>query len=139
MTMQAIDTALLTAVQNLGLGLPIAWPNEDFDPPSDGSDWIGTFQLPAGTEVASLGVGGWDRHIGVLQVDFNSKPGTGTATLLGYVQAALDEFVAGQEYTSGGQVVRIRSASRSQLREIDGWARASVSVSWFAHLVRPAI
>lgn len=145
MTVQQMDSALLQAVEDLALTdpdgdlLPIAWPNEDFDPPADFSDWIGVFQLPAATSSASTGVGGWDRHQGILQIDFNSKPGTGTATLLGYCQLALDEFVAGQEYTLAGEVVRIEQASRTPIREIDGWARVSVSISWFAHTVRPAI
>jgi hypothetical protein len=139
MTAQEVDTALLQALVDLALGIPIAYPNEDFTPPTDGSDWIMTTQLPAITEAASLGVGGWDRLLGILQIDFNSKPGTGTATLLGYAQAALDEYVAGKNYTSGSQTVKVLQAYRSQILEIDGWARVAVSVSWQALTVRPAI
>lgn len=139
MTAQQIDTALLQALEDLALGIPIAWPNEDFDPPSDGSDWATANQLPAPTEAASTGVGGWDRQLGILQIDFNTKPGTGTATLLGYVQAALDEYVAGKNYSSGGQTVKVLQAYRSQILETDGWTRVAVSVSWQALTIRPAI
>jgi hypothetical protein len=145
MTTQAIDTALLQGLQSLALtdpggsALPIAWPNEPFDPPEDGSDWAATFQLPAPTETASLGVGGWNRLRGVLQVDLNTKPGTGTSTVFGYVDQILALFVPGKDFASGGQSVKVRQVDRSSIREIDGWARVSVSISWQALTIRPAI
>ena len=94
MSVSAIDSALVAAYQAIGLGLATAYDGEDFTPPTDGSDWARCTQLPSGTEIRSLGVGGMDRHQGIFQVDYNTEPGSGRAVLLGYIQATIDQFVA---------------------------------------------
>jgi len=138
MTVLQMDAALITAYQALALGLATSYDGEEFTPPTDGSDWARCSQLPSGTTVRSLGIAGRDNHRGIFQIDYNSEAGSGRAVLLGYVQATLDQFVAGKGFTSGGQLVRIRSAERSSVREADGYQRATVSIFWEADSIRPA-
>jgi hypothetical protein len=139
MTVAQMDSALVSAYQAVGLGLPTSYPGEEFEPPTDGSDWAKVHQLPSGTSQASTGSGGWDRHQGIFQVDFNTELGSGRDTLLTYAQAILDYFFAGRRFNYGGQVVRISIAERSNIREVDGYQRISVSVYWFAHTIRPTL
>lgn len=134
-----IDGALIQAYINLGLGLPTAYEGQEFDPPNDFSDWAQVRSLPAGTEVASLGVNGIDRHTGILDIQFATAPGKGTSALLGYAEAIRNEFVAGKDYTLNGQVVKSEGVDRSQIIEVDGWLRITASVKWVADTIRPII
>lgn len=141
MSLAKIDYALVNAYIGLGLGLSTAYEGQHFRPPTNGADWAAVFILPASNAPATLGVGGEDEEVGILQIDFNRKPAANDtrATLIGYAQAVFDEFVAGKSYERLGQLVTIQSASRSPIREVDGYLRVSVSVNWIARTTRPEI
>ena len=134
-----IDGALIAAYIALGMGLETAYEGEEFSPPRDGSDWASLFIVPATSEFNSLGVNGTDLHTGFMQIDFNTKHGTGRAALLGYVETIRAEFVGGKAFTQNSQSTRIDTVERSAVREVDGFMRISVTVNWEAETIRPAV
>lgn len=142
MSEASIDRALeVAAVAALGPtftgriafeGLPFATPQ---------GHWAQLTNLRAGADVASLGVGGQDEHVGVYQIDV-SVPETGgnpRAALLAHADRIRAHFVAGLLVTHGAQGVRVRSASVSSIRRVDGWQRVSVSVTYSAFTTRPEV
>jgi hypothetical protein len=138
MSIANIDKALVDAYIDIGQNLATAYEGIHFEPPHN-ADWAALFVLPAGSPPATLGVGGQDEHIGILQIDYNIKPGVGRSQLYTYAQAALDKFVAGRSFSSSGQYVTIESSGRTSIRAVDGWLRMSVSVNWLARTTRPEI
>ena len=139
MSLINIDGALIAAYVGLSMGLDTAYEGEEFTPPKDGSDWAAVFIIPAVTDFNSLGVNGTDLHEGLMQIDFNTKHGSGRAPLIAYCQTIMDEFVGGKGYTRSGQSTRITNTERSPIREVDGWMRVSVTVNWEAETTRPTI
>jgi hypothetical protein len=140
MSMIDIDGALIAGYKAIGLGLVTGYENKNFTPPSPGGDdWAALFQLPVGTNVETSFERGWDKEEGILQIDFNTEPGTGRAGLIAYAQAVRDQFVAGKQFTRNSQSVRIIKVDRSAVREIDGYTRISVSINWSSMTIRPAI
>jgi hypothetical protein len=141
MSMLDIDGALIQGYIDMALSLETAYENAENTsiPPTDGTDWAAVFIVPALIDFNSLGVNGTDLHEGFMQIDFNTKHGTGRATLLGYAQACRDEFVGGKGYTKNAQNVRITNTERSPIRTADGWTRLSVTVNWEAETIRPTI
>lgn len=138
-----IDRALeAAAVAALGSGFTgrIAVEGFAFTPPAAGA-WAQLTHLPAGADVASLGVGGMDEHVGVFQIDVNvpESGGNPRATLLAHADTLRSYFTAGRLFINGSQSVRVRSASRSSIRRVDGWQRVSVSVSYSAFTTRPEV
>lgn len=142
MSESSIDRALeVAAVAALGPTFTgrIATETQTFAPPATG-EWAQLTHLPAGADVASLGVNGMDEHVGVYQIDV-SVPETGgnpRAALLSHADRIRAHFVAGRQFAHLTQGVRVRSASRSQIRRVDGWQRISVSVTYSAFSIRPS-
>lgn len=142
MSEASIDRALeVAAVAALGPTFEgrIAFEGFAFAPPQ--GHWAQLTHLPAGADVASLGVGGQDEHVGVYQIDV-SVPETGgnpRAVLLAHADRIRAYFVAGRLFTHQLQGVRVRSASRSAIRRVDGWQRISVSVTYSAFSTRPSV
>ena len=131
-----INAALIQSYQNVGLNLATAYEGRDFTPPS-GTSWASVFNLPASSNVDTLGAGGADLHVGILQIDVNSPANVGTATLLNAAATLRTAFYAGRNLTYSGQSVRIKQASRSAIRRVDGWLRISVSITYWAQTARP--
>lgn len=138
MTMNNTDGALVQAYIDAGLGLSTAYEGQHFEPPTDGSAWASVFILPAAFDAVSLGGQGLDQETGIMQIDFNVAPGTGRATLLGYVETMRNTFIAGRSFTRSGSSVRIINTERTSIRMVDGWLRVSVSVNWNSESFRPA-
>lgn len=107
--------------------------------PGDRAEWAQLTNLRAGTDVASLGEGGADEHLGVLQIDINVPENTGTAVLLARADTLRGYFVAGRRFTNSGQNVRINGADVSAIRSVESWLRISVSVNYSAHSIRPEV
>ena len=139
MSLIDIDGALIQAYIDLGIGLATAYENEEFTPPTTGPDWAAVSIVPASIDYNSLGENGEDLHTGFMQVDFNTKHGTGRAALIGYAQTLRDGFIGGKGYTHNSQNVRIDTVERSSVREVDGWMRISITVNWEATTIRPTI
>lgn len=137
-----IDRALeVAAVEALGAEFAgrIAFEGFTFSP-SEGH-WAQLHNLPAAAAVSSLGVSGMDEHVGVYQIDVSVPEvgGNPRATLLAHADRIRAYFVAGRSFTHNDQGVRVRSASRSQIRRVDGWQRISVSVTYSAFSIRPTV
>lgn len=138
MSIANMDGALIAGYVAIGQGLSTAYEGANFTPPAS-ADWAAVTIVPADTSPATLGVGGEDGHVGFMQIDYNIKPGAGRAALLTYAQAAMTAFPAGKSFVRSGQYVTIESASRSNIRQVDGWLRISVTVNWIARTTRPEI
>lgn len=138
-----IDRALEAAAA-AALGSPftgrIATETQPFTPPASGA-WAQLSNLRAGTDVASLGVGGMDEHLGVFQIDVNVQESGGNprATLLAHADALRTYFVTGRRFTHSTQGVRVTRADVSPIRRVDGWQRISVSVRYSAFSTRPEV
>lgn len=136
-----INAALVSAATAaLGSGFTgrIAFEGRDFTPPTSGK-WAAIFNLRAGIDVVTLGVGGQDEHSGVLQIDVSVPENSGTGTLLTDADALHAYFVAGTYFTYSGQDVLVRHCDVSSIRQIDGYLRVSASVTYTARSTRPEI
>ena len=65
-------------VDSLGLGLPVAWGNVDFKPPSNGRYLAATF-IPNGNSRVAITTGAPHQYRGLLQVSVYWKRDEGTA------------------------------------------------------------
>lgn len=137
MSQLAIQNALVGAYIDDGPRIDTAYEGMQFKPGN--AAWGSVYMLPAGAGPVTLGVGGEDEHIGVMQIDINVPQGFGTAQLLELSQQVLDVFISGRRFSCDDQSVLIASASRNPIRNIDGWLRGGVSVNWSARTTRPEV
>lgn len=137
---RALEAAAVAALGPEFAGTParIAAEGFPFTPPA--GHWAALKHLPAAAAVASQGANGMDEHVGVFQIDVNvpESGGNPRAVLLVHADRIRAHFFAGRSFTHGGQGVRVRIASRSDIRRVDGWQRISVSVSYEAFSIRPS-
>lgn len=134
-----INAALVQGLAAAALGIAIAPEGKNFTPPTVSTPWVAWFNLPASTDVASLGVGGNDETVGVFQVDLNYPLNDGTANALAAVQKLRDYFVAGRRLVYSGQTVKVERVTRNNLRPVDGWQRINVSIFYSAYTIRPEV
>lgn len=140
MSEHSINAALVAAAKAALaplVGQAVAWEGREFSPPVTGK-WAQVTNLRASAEVASLGVGGHDAHLGVFQIDLNHPENSGTA-ILKDADAVRAHFVAGRRLEYQGQCVSVRRCDVSPLRRVDGWVRVSLSVYYRAHSIRQEI
>lgn len=132
-----IDAALVQAYLAVGLGLPTAYENKDFAPPS--ANWASVSNHPAGKNPVTLGDGGEDNTSGYFQIDLHTPENKGRTALLGLADTVLGYFFSGQRFQSNGQVVTIRRSSLSPIHKDDQTASfvLSVSVYWDSRSNRP--
>lgn len=134
-----INAALVQGLAAAALGLQIAPEGKSTAPPNVSTPWAAWFNLPASTDVASLGVGGNDETVGVFQVDLNYPLNDGTANILAAVQKLRDYFVAGRRLVYQDQTVKVERVTRNNLRPVDGWQRINVSIFYSAYTIRPEV
>jgi len=134
-----IQSALVQGLVAAALGITTGGEGKSFTPPSTATPWAAWFNLPASTDVASLGVGGSDETTGIFQVDLNYPLNDGTANILGAVQKLRDYFVAGRRLVYQGQCVKVERVTRNNLRPVDGWQQINVSIYYIAQTVRPEV
>ena len=135
----SINAALVQGLAAAALGLPTGNEGKNFDPPPVTEPWAKWHNLPASTDVASLGAGGVDETVGVFQVDLNYPKNDGTGNILAAVQKLRDYFVAGRRLVYDGQCVHVDRVTRGNLRPVDGWQRISVSIYYSATTIRPEV
>lgn len=128
--------ALMQGVVDSPLGLPCAVENSPFEKPTDQSPWASAFVLPNQPSVATLGSEGQDAHDGVLQIDLNYPLMTGEAAVTAKADELSDFFKAGKRLAHSGVELTVASCGRSRGREVDGWYRVSMTVTWFARVSR---
>lgn len=134
-----IQSALVQGLVAAALGIATGGEGKDFKPPATTTPWANWFNLPASTDVATLGVGGNDETTGIFQVDLNYPLNDGTANILGAVQKLRDYFVAGRRLVYQGQCVKVERVTRNNLRPVDGWQQINVSIYYIAQTVRPEV
>jgi len=134
-----INAALVQGLVAASLGLPTGPEGKDFSPPATSSPWCAWFNIPASTDVASLGAGGIDETIGIFQVDLNYPLNTGTAGILAAVQKLRDYFVAGRRLVYLTQCVKVERVTRNNLRSVNGWQQINVSIYYTANTTRPEV
>lgn len=131
-----LDKALRQGVADSPLDLPYAVPNAPFTKPTDQSPWASVFILPNQPSVATLGAEGQDAHDGILQIDLNYPINTGEAAVTAKADELTDFFKAGKRLAHSGVELTVASCGRSRGREVDGWYRVSMTVTWFARVAR---
>lgn len=134
-----INAALVAGLTAASLGLQIAPEGKNTEPPSVSTPWAAWFNLPASTDVATLGVGGMDETVGIFQVDLNYPLNDGTANVLAAVQKLRDYFVAGRRLVYQGQCVKVERVTRNNLRPVNGWQQINVSIYYSANTIRPEV
>lgn len=134
-----IQSALVQGLAAASLGIPTGGEGKNFAPPAVTAPWAAWFNLPADTEVASLGQGGMDETVGIFQVDLNYPMNDGTGNILAAVQKLRDYFVAGRRLVYQGQCVKVERVTRNNLRPVDGWQQINVSIYYSANTVRPEV
>lgn len=134
-----INAALVQGLAAAALGIPTGNEGKDFTPPNVTLPWAAWFNLPASTDVASLGAGGNDETVGIFQVDLNYPLNDGTARILAAVQKLRDYFVAGRRLVYSGQCVHIDRVTRNNIRPVDGWQKVNVSIYYSATTTRPEV
>lgn len=134
-----INAALVQGLGAAALGIAIAPEGKSTEPPAVDTPWAAWFNLPASTDVASLGAGGQDETVGVFQVDLNYPLNGGTAAILAAVQKLRDYFVAGRRLVYQTQCVKVERVSRNNLRPVGGWQQINVSIFYSAYTTRPEV
>lgn len=127
MSLKAINGTLSLAVSAAGLAYPVAWEGKTFTPPSN-APWLAVWLLPAYTDALQT----IDKHGGILQVDISHPLNAGAPRVLEDVDKLLRYFAAGKRFITGSQAVTVRKREASRILQLDGWLRASVSVSYRA-------
>ena len=128
--------ALMQGVEDSPLGLPYAAENSPFDKPADQSPWAAAHIFMNQPSVATLGDEGQDAHDGILQIDLNYPLNTGEAAVTAKADELTDFFKAGKRLAHSGVELTVASCGRSRGREVDGWYRVSMTVTWFARVSR---
>jgi hypothetical protein len=131
----ALITAAAAALSSLSIS-NIAYEGRDFTPPAANTKWAAVFNLPASSPPSSLGEGGQDEHLGILQIDLNYPLNGGTQPHLAAADSIGTAFKAGTRFTYMGQCVLVRSCERGRIRNEDGWLRLSISITWVALTTR---
>lgn len=128
--------ALMQGVKDSPLALPYAAENSPFDKPTGQSPWSAVHVFNNQPSVATLGAEGQDAHDGILQIDLNYPLNTGEAAVTAKADELTDFFKAGKRLAHSGVELTVASCGRSRGREVDGWYRVSMTVTWFARVSR---
>jgi hypothetical protein len=131
-----LEKALLTGVVDADLGLPIAQPNAAFDRPVDGSPWARAFVEMNQPSVATMSTAGEDGYTGYIQLDLNYPLHRGTADVIAKAAQVESFFWAGRKLTYAQAQATVSSCGRSRGREVDGWWRVTMTITWFARVKR---
>lgn len=134
-----INAALVAGLTAAALGIPTANEGKSFTTPAVSLPWAAWFNIPADTDVASLGQGGMDETVGIFQVDLNYPLNDGTGNILAAVQKLRDYFVAGRRLVYQGQCVKVERVTRNNLRPVNGWQQINVSVYYRSATIRPEV
>ena len=135
MSLFKINACLRKTINDLGIGLPIAFENENFTPPV-GEPWAAVFIIPNQPSVATLGDAGDDEHDGIVQIDLNYPTHQGTGLCLQKADFIRENYSAGKRFELEGQEIGITSCGRSSGRQIDGVYTISLTISWWAYTRR---
>lgn len=123
------------AITALGASFPLAVDNAPFDKPDSGP-WGHLFVFHNQPSPATLGDDGEDAHDGIVQIDLNYPVMTGDGAADAKADSVAGFFRAGRPLSYGGVTATVVSCGRGRGREVDGWWRVSVTVTWRARVPR---
>lgn len=130
-----IQKTIYKAVQDGAFGLPVAMPNESFDP-KDKTGYLALFLLRAPTVQAELGWVGCDSHTGIIQIDINYPQGKGDTLHAEMADSINAVFKSGATFAGATISVNIRNVSAGQLQIGQGWATLPLTIEYFAFTER---
>lgn len=127
----------MQGVIDCDMGLPFAVENAPFDKPAE-TPWASVWIVPSpgGVRAVTCGDAGEDEHVGIVQVDLNYPMRRGTRDQRLMCDKLATFFVAGRRMISGLANVLVVSCDKSMGREVDGWWRVSMTVTWRARVAR---
>lgn len=132
-----LRAALVKAVADSPLGLPLAAQNVAFAKPTDGvTPWAAVYYMPNDPSVATLGEDGEDQIDGLLQVDLNYPLGQGEGPSLQAVGRLSAHLLAGTRVRYGDVEATILRCGARPGREDSGWWRTTVRIAWYARVPR---
>ena len=132
-----IHKALIDGFKALNLPYPLSEPNRELKDSEKGdSAWLKVSILDAPTNVATLGLSGTDNNPGIMQIDVNVPQNEGSGLQLQIVDTICSNFPTGKSLQYSGQAVKITNSSISGIRNVGGFARRSVSISYYARTKR---
>lgn len=136
MSTTKVRAALVTAFRggSFFADSKVQWENMKFDPPAEA--WAAFFFLPSQPEVATLGTAGEDELNGLIQIDLNYPLHSGEKDVAAKFESIRALFRPGYSFAHEGQTVTIRSCGRSNGRVVNNYWRVSVSVFYYAYIIR---
>ena len=132
-----IHSALTQSVIDLGLGLPIAHENTEFDPEKNGGDaFISISILYA--EQNTVTKTGLDDVAGFLQISYyeDVKSADGLLGTYTVVDAINDFYKHDRKFTSNNQVVNIQNIEVTKRGNVNGWFSTDVTINFWSDLTR---
>lgn len=129
-TEASIFNALMARVHTIDLGIPVAWPNDNF--PGQ-SRYLEVTFIPNGVQRIGVTTGTPHRHIGLLQISVWGERNKGESAPRETAGLVAEHFPADLRLTSGGVSVRI-----TQDPDVGGMlvdqqgAQIPVTISWEA-------
>lgn len=126
---QDIANALESWLQIMPPVISVAWENVVFEPTS-GTPYMRVSHLPYPKETIGLGIDGYERVRGIMQISLFYPKGYGRKDLLDKADELVQHFEKGTALTAGGNRVLIEQAYRvPEVPEAD-WYHVPVEVRW---------
>ena len=137
MSQVEVRAALETAVAVASVGIPTAYENQRFVPPSGGTPWQKCFVMFAKPQNLEAGRKSYN-EVGYLQVTLMYPQGAGTGDSTAQAEALRSAFKRGNSFTSGGVVVSVTDTPEIGRQVPDGpdWAQV-VRVPFMAQIQLP--
>lgn len=130
-----IESALMKAVSEVGLTIPIQYPNQRFQVPDTGA-WGQVFLIPNRPEIRTLGEGGYNIVTGLLQFTLRYPLGVGTAPYRSDFSLIAAKFKTGY-LTHDGQAVLVLTTGQEPIFFSDKYLVGVVSIQWESRIKRP--
>jgi hypothetical protein len=108
--------------------------NLPFQKPSDGSRWGQLFFLPVVSTGATVGVGGYDRADGLVQLTLNYPNLTGDELPRSDYERVSAGFTNGTKLSYLGQDVRVRSCRKTTGK--GDYYQMYITIEWYAFIKR---
>lgn len=135
MSLGDVEYALINQATSVLNGWAVEYDNAPVAK-SAGTKWARVWFFPSDQVPATIGVSGYNRIDGILQINLNYPVGVGDSAARSDVATVLAGFELGQNLTRNSQRVRVKSCSGTQGRNVDDLWRISITVGWYAQIAR---
>ena len=126
-----IDSALNAHLLTMTDLVPVAWPNDSFDP-AGAPVWLRVDHLPRATDAPALSDDSFQDYGGIYQITVVTEQGIYAGEALAKADEIIAHFPRGLTLTHGGASLRIRNAWRSAGVEYESYYSIPVSVRYRA-------